>query len=168
MSRTAPSHRDLSRRRERERQRWGPRGLLYASLTVVLLTASPARADDPPPANQELIYKGEATRILGRTVRDPANNEVGRIVDVLVDDQGVPKAALIDFGGFMGVGNRRIAVAWRALHFLPAAEQYQIRLEMTADQIKATPDFKPAARPDAPPVTMAVPPPPPGMPASGK
>ena len=135
---------------------------------IALLTASAARADEPPPANQELIYKGEATRILGRTVRDPDDKEVGRIVDVLVDDQGVPKAALIDFGGFMGVGNRRIAVAWRALHFLPAAEHYQIRLEMTADQIKATPDYKPTPRADAPPVTMAVPPPPPGMPTSGK
>ncbi len=146
------------------------------SLALVLLCLSPARADDtvpppvpaPAPANQELIYKGEATRILGRTVRDPDNNEVGRIVDVLVDDQGMPRAVLIDFGGFMGVGNRRIAVAWRALHFLPAAEQHQIRLEMTVDQIKETPDYKPAPRPDAPPVTMAVPPPPPGMPAAGK
>ena len=146
------------------------------SLCLPLLCLSPARADDPapapppapPPANQELIYKGEATRILGRTVRDPDNNEVGRIVDVLVDDQGMPRAALIDFGGFMGVGNRRIAVAWRALHFLPAAGQHQIRLDMTADQIKATPDFKPAPRADAPPVTMAAPPPPAGMPALGK
>lgn len=137
-------------------------------LLMLALLIPAARADDPPPANQELIYKGEATRILGRSVRDPEGDEVGRIADVLVDDQGVPKAALIDFGGFMGVGNRRIAVAWRALHFLPAAGQHQIRLEMTADQIKATPDFKLEPRPDAPPVTMAVPPPPPGMPASGK
>ena len=128
--------------------------------------ASPA--PPPPPAHQELIYSGEATRILGRIVLDPAGDEVGRIVDVLVDDQGAPRAALIDFGGFMGVGNRRIAVAWRALKFLPAAEKRQIRLDMTADQIKETPDYKPAPRPDSAPVTMAVPPPPPGIPASGK
>lgn len=134
-----------------------------------------AHADDPapavpvpPPANQEIIYKGEATRILGRSVRDPDNNQVGRIVDVLVDDQGVPRAALIDFGGYMGVGNRRIAVAWRALHFLPAAEHFQIRIDMTADQIKETPDFKPTPRADAPPVTMAAPPQPAGVPALGK
>lgn len=141
----------------------------------LLLCTAQARADDPappapapPPANQEIIYKGEATRILGRSVRDPDGNEVGRIVDVLVDDQGVPRAALIDFGGYMGIGNRRIAVAWRALHFLPAAEQHQIRLDMTADQIKETPDFKPTPRPDAPPVTMAAPPQPAGVPALGK
>ncbi len=147
----------------------------FWTAALLLTCIAQARADDPapaapvpPPANQEIIYKGEATRILGRSVRDPDNNQVGRIVDVLVDDQGVPRAALIDFGGYMGVGNRRIAVAWRALHFLPAAEHFQIRIDMTADQIKETPDFKPVVRADAPPVTMAAPPPPPGVPALGK
>jgi hypothetical protein len=87
---------------------------------------------------------------------------------VLVDDQGQPRAAVIVFGGVMGVGNRRIAVAWRALHFLPDAEQHQIRIDMTVDQIKATPDYKPAARPLDPPMTMAAPPPSPGTPTLGK
>ena len=145
----------------------------HLTLTLLLATtaaqaADPAPPPPPPPAHQELIYQGEATHILGRTIRDPDGTEVGRIVDILVDDQGTPRAALIDFGGFMGVGNRRIAVAWRALKFLPAAQQHQIRLDMTADQIKETPEYKPAPRPDSPPLTMAVPPQPPGIPASGK
>lgn len=142
-----------------------------AGLAVCLLAAGgagPAPGDQPPPATQELIYRGEATSILGRSVHGPDGNQVGRIADVLVDDQGQPRAAVIDFGGFMGVGNRRIAVAWRALHFLPAAQQYHIRIDMTVDQIKATPEYKPAARPLDPPMTMAAPPPSPGMPALGK
>ena len=143
--------------------------LFGMSIAALIAGGVAAHAEgEQPPANQEIIYKGEATPILGRSVRDPDNNEVGRIVDVLVDDQGQPRAALIDFGGFMGIGNRRIAVAWRALHFLPAAQHYQIRIDLTADQIKATPEYKRAPRPDAPPVTMAAPPPAPGIPALGK
>ena len=46
---------------------------------------------------------------------------MGRIVDVLVDGQGMARAAIIDFGGFLGVGSRKIAVAWQALHFVPPA-----------------------------------------------
>lgn len=143
-----------------------------AGLAVCLLaaigTGVAAPSDEAPPATQELIYRGEATSILGRSVHGPDDNQVGRIVDVLVDDQGQPRAAVIDFGGFMGIGKRRIAVAWRALHFLPAAQEYRIRIDMTVDQIKATPEYKPAARPLDPPMTMAAPPPSPGMPASGK
>lgn len=133
-----------------------------------LLVAFNAAAAEPPPANQELIYRGEATSILGRSVHDPADAKVGQIVDVLVDDQGQPRAAVIDFGGFMGIGQRRIAVAWRALHFLPAAQQGHIRIDMTVDQIKATPEFKPVSRALDPPTVMAAPPQSPDIPALGK
>jgi len=42
---------------------------------------------------------------------------MGRIVDVIVNRDGQVRAAIIDFGGFLGVGNRKIAVDWRALNF---------------------------------------------------
>lgn len=138
-----------------------PAGLL---VLAVLLGA----ADEKPLADLELIYQGEATGILGRAVNGPDKEQVGTIVDVLVDDQGQPRAAVIDFGGFMGVGKRRIAVSWRALKFLPAAQKHRIRIDLTVDQIRATPEYDPAAKPLGPPMTMAVPPPPPGMPAAGK
>ena len=115
-----------------------------------------------PPASQELIYQGEATSILGRQVSGPDDKNVGRIVDVLVDDQGQPRAAVVDVGGFLGIGNRRIAVVWRALHFAPEATgEGKIRLEMTVDQIKATPEYKPISTPvvvAAPPRTVQTPP----------
>lgn len=109
------------------------------------------------PADTEFIYQGEATSVLGRTVRDPAGDTIGRITDVLVDQNGQPRAAVIDFGGFMGVGDRRIAVVWRALHFQPASEQGKILLEMTADQIKAIPSYQPPSA--VPAVPVAAPPP---------
>ena len=58
--------------------------------------------------------------------------------------------------------------AWRALHFLPAAQKSHIRIDMTVDQIKATPEFKPVSRALDPPTVMAAPPPSPGIPALGK
>jgi hypothetical protein len=35
---------------------------------------------------------------------------MGRVVNVVVDQSGQVRAAIIDFGGFLGVGNRKIAV----------------------------------------------------------
>ncbi len=109
----------------------------------------------PPPAAAEHIHEQEATSVLGRTITDKKGQEIGRIVNVLVDQWGKPRAAVIDFGGFMGVGSRRIAVAWRALHFVPDAKGGPtITLDMTPDQIKATPAYQGATGP----VTVAAPP----------
>ena len=108
-----------------------------------------------PPASQMLIYEGEATSILGRQVTGPDAKTVGRIVDVLVDELGQPRAAVVDVGGFLGIGVRRIAVVWRALRFTrDPGREGQISLEMSANQIRATPEYKAADRP----VIVAVPP----------
>ena len=131
--------------------------LIAGGANALAQTAPPA---PEPPAAQELIYQGEATSILGRQVHDPTARLVGRIVDVLVDGAGQPRAAIIDFGGFMGVGDRHIAVAWRALHFVPSTGNDTITLDLTLDQIKATPDYVRPAQPASPPVVVAVPPPP--------
>ena len=85
----------------------------------------------------------EVEGVLGREVRDPANEDMGRIVDVLVKHGGEVRAAIIDFGGFLGVGSRKIAVDWNVLHFPPPgkAEAY-ITLELTRDQVKAAPEYQ--------------------------
>ena len=68
---------------------------------------------------------------------------MGRVVNVVVDQSGQMRAAIIDFGGFLGVGNRKIAVDWNALHFATTAtKDDQITLDLTRDQVKAAPEYK--------------------------
>jgi hypothetical protein len=50
-------------------------------------------------------------------------------------------AGIIDFGGFLGVGNRKIAVDWNALHFA-LDKKDPIILDLTRDQVKAAPEYK--------------------------
>ena len=66
---------------------------------------------------------------------------VGRVVNVVVDQSGQVRAAIIDFGGFLGVGNRKIAVDWNALHFA-LDKKDPIILDLTRDQVKAAPEYK--------------------------
>jgi len=98
-----------------------------------------------PKATPEItvLNKHEVEGILGREVRSPTNENMGRIVDVLVNPNGQVRAAIIDFGGFLGVGSRRIAVDWSALHFPPPGKpNVYISLELTRDQVKAAPEYQ--------------------------
>jgi len=85
----------------------------------------------------------EVQGILGKEVRSAAEENMGRIVDVIVDRTGQVRAAIIDFGGFLGVGSRKIAVAWNALRFPSNANKVErIVLELTRDQVRAAPEYK--------------------------
>jgi len=105
-----------------------------------------AQTPPPPPATPPSITvlgSKEVQSILGNDVRTAADEDMGRIVDVLVDGSGNVRAAIIDFGGFLGVGSRKIAVDWKALHFVPqAAKPYRIMLELTREQVKPAPEYK--------------------------
>ena len=76
--------------------------------------------------------------LLGKEVTGAAGEKLGRIVDVLVAKDGAIRAAVIDFGGFLGVGTRKVAVAWTTLRFSDAGPV----LDMTADALRVTPEYR--------------------------
>lgn len=81
--------------------------------------------------------------ILGKSVRSSAGEDMGRLVDIVVDRDGRPRAAIIDFGGFLGVGSRKIAVDWGVLRFAHDKDKGDlITVELTRDQVKVAPEFK--------------------------
>jgi hypothetical protein len=132
--------------------------LLLALTLSLAWAAQEARAQDRPaappaaartPAAREELPREASQRIIGREVTGPSGDVVGRIVNVLLDDNGQPRAAVLDYGGFLGVGRRRVAVAWRTLRFSPEI----VRLELTRDQMRAFPDYK-----EGEPVVVAAPP----------
>ena len=108
-------------------------------------TAPPAAStkEPAPPPSVTVIAPREAHGVLGRDVRSPADENMGRIVDVIVDRTGTVRAAVIDFGGFLGVGSRKIVVDWSALHFGRVSNKSDsITLELTKAQVAAAPEYK--------------------------
>jgi PRC-barrel domain len=99
--------------------------------------------EPPPPPSVTIIGARDAHGMLGRDVRSAADEDMGHIVDVIVDRAGVVRAAVIDFGGFLGVGSRKIVVDWNALHFGRVTNKGDsITLELTKDQVTAAPEYK--------------------------
>jgi PRC-barrel domain len=132
---------------------------LAAALFAALVTFSAASEDAPGPPPGEstdrastgttepptvtVLNNHEVEGILGRQVLGAADENMGRIVDVIVDHSGRVRAAVIDFGGFLGVGSRKIAVDWSALHFPPSGQpNAKISLDLTRDQVKAAPEYQ--------------------------
>ncbi len=112
--------------------------------------AAPKPPETPPqqtakpvtPKNLELIPPDEAAGILGKKVVGPKGDNMGLVVDVLVDSDGRPRAAVIDFGGFLGVGTRKIAVDWQLLEFRPGDAAAPVVLDLSREELQGAPEYK--------------------------
>jgi hypothetical protein len=114
----------------------------------------PAPSNTPPqpevpPAARETLEARTAFRTMGQDVKGPSGIVVAQLVNILVNAEGQPVAAILDYGGFLGVGKRRIAVAWRALQFTAEG----VGLSLSREQLRGLPEFK-----DGEPAVLAVPP----------
>jgi hypothetical protein len=111
-------------------------------LAALLLIAPPvAAAETPPPEPVEHLDSHDVVGLLGQMVQSPAGKDIGRIVDLLVDANGIPRAAVIDVGGFLGVGNRKVAIEWPAIHFASGEKGVIVTVDMPSDRIKAAPEY---------------------------
>jgi hypothetical protein len=120
--------------------------------------AKPAAPAAPElPKNLETLKASDFVAVLGKNVRDAQGKTMGPVVDVLVDRNGKPLGAVIDFGGFLGVGSRKIAVDWRLLSFNPDDHGAPMELSLDRAEVQAAPEFTPSDRP----IEMVGPPPPP-------
>lgn len=103
----------------------------------------PGRAPATPVDNVKPLPAGEGASVLGKKVKGPTGEDLGLIVDVLVDPDGHPRAAVIDFGGFLGVGSRKVAIDWKSLDFTSLARTGTVELGLDRAEIGAAPEYKP-------------------------
>jgi len=101
---------------------------------------APAAAAAGTPAT--VLDDQQVVSVLGRSVRGREGEDMGRIVDVIVNRAGQVHAAIIDFGGFLGVGSRKVAVDWRALRFEPTGKPDHITLDLTRNSVRLAPEYK--------------------------
>lgn len=111
--------------------------------------ATEGKSDTSAPGAKILkpIAPDEAVGILGKKVYGPAGEDMGMIVDVLVDGESKPRAAVIDFGGFLGVGTRKIATDWQLLQFRPSDRTQPVLLTLGQAELRAAPEYKISSQP---------------------
>ncbi len=85
------------------------------------------------------------TRLIGQPVYSSAGDdaeEIGNIDDLVFDESGQIKAVVIGVGGFLGIGEKAVAVDFQSLEFTLAADNTERWVvPTTAEALTAAPDF---------------------------
>jgi len=100
-----------------------------------------------------------ATKFKGTDVIGSNNEKIGDVNDLLIDQNGRIVAYIVGVGGFLGIGQKDVALAPAAFQVQPASdrEALKLKLAMTRDELKNAPEFKAAASRPAPTTGQAPP-----------
>jgi hypothetical protein len=109
--------------------------VLLSGMTVLAPAAAEPRSRPNPVAEAGL------ESVLGREVSN-LDGDGGRVIDVLADADGKLRAAVIEFGGFLGIGTRKIAIDWSALRFTRDGGRIAIVVEVRREQLRNAPEYK--------------------------
>ena len=84
----------------------------------------------------------KAEDLKGTDVISPTGQKLGDIDDFVLTGDGKVDAVVVEFGGFLGIGTKHVAVAYDGLKFMIGAnnERYLV-INVTRDQLNAQPDY---------------------------
>jgi sporulation protein YlmC with PRC-barrel domain len=77
-----------------------------------------------------------------QNVYDHSDNKIGEIMDVLVSPDGRATALIVGVGGFLGAGEKDVAVPFSAVKHTMKDKKISLTMDATKDALKAAPGFK--------------------------
>jgi sporulation protein YlmC with PRC-barrel domain len=77
-----------------------------------------------------------------QNVYDPSEQKIGEIADVLVDNDGRIGTFIVSVGGFLGVGEKHIAVPFTAVHATQRNGRWWLTMNASRDALKSATGFK--------------------------
>jgi sporulation protein YlmC with PRC-barrel domain len=75
-------------------------------------------------------------------IYDPSDAKIGEISDVLVDNDGQIGAFIVSVGGFLGMGEKNVAVPFSAVHATQKNGKWWLTMNATKDGLKGAPGYK--------------------------
>ncbi|MBX9961427.1 MAG: PRC-barrel domain-containing protein [Burkholderiales bacterium] len=96
---------------------------------------------EPTVAAKALVLQGwRASKLLGASVFNDQNQRIGKIEDMIVSPDGKVSAAVIEVGGFLGIGSHRVAIPVEK--FADIKAQKLVLPGATKEALKALPEFQ--------------------------
>lgn len=123
---------------------------MRASPTVAPAAAAPAAMAPPAgqsaaspstaPSATQRFSEADTARLVGRSVRNAAEENVGEITSVVIGRDGSVSSVIVGVGGFLGIGQREVAIRWQDLQV--ADNGAIVHTTVTREQLAALPEYR--------------------------
>ena len=127
--------------------------VLLLTSSLALAQTTPAPAPQTPPAartqdGQPMWYSHQAdemraSKLIGTNVLNAANETVGSINEIVLGKDGRVAAVIIGVGGFLGIGEREVAVNFNSIRKTrDKNNNLVLTMDATKDSLKAAPAWR--------------------------
>ena len=82
-----------------------------------------------------------SSNVIGLDVYNKDKKNIGTIKDIALDANGL-NGYIISVGGFLGIGDHYVVVRPSAISFNAKDNKWHATMNVTADQLKAAPEYK--------------------------
>jgi hypothetical protein len=106
-----------------------------------------AEEEPMPPADMKFIEVQEEAQfladdeVIGKDVVNIMDEEVGEIADLVMDQDQKLVGVVLSVGGFLGLGEKWVAVPVDTIQFPTADQPARLLVEVTKEQLENAPDF---------------------------
>jgi sporulation protein YlmC with PRC-barrel domain len=89
-----------------------------------------------------------ANTYIGQAVYNSADESIGKISDLIMEKDGGISAAIVGVGGFLGIGEKWVAVPFEKISIaqVPESDDVKLTTTETAESLQAAPEFKTTAQ----------------------
>jgi hypothetical protein len=114
------------------------------------LVDAATKENPPKPIEGQIIMQDKntylASAIIGSWVHSPDNQTVGDVNDVIINPSGDVVGVVIGVGGFLGMGEKDVAVALNRLTISQSEnfDSANVMLNVSLAELEAAPEFKTA------------------------
>jgi hypothetical protein len=95
----------------------------------------------PAPVPEQAEHQVRAGSLLGVEVSD-GEATIGEVSDLVVTEDGRVEAVVVGVGGFLGIGQKRVALAWDSIKLTEQDGRRVILVSATREQLEGMPTFK--------------------------
>ena len=99
------------------------------------ITSGPAQIFTALPAGTTV------TNFYKQNVYDPSDSKIGDVDDMLIDKEGRVPALIIGVGGFLGMGEKNVAIPFSDVRASEKNNKWYLVLNTTKDALKGAPGF---------------------------
>lgn len=79
---------------------------------------------------------------IGTNVTNRSNDEdIGTVSDLVIDGNGKVTAVIVGVGGFLGMGDKDVAIGWDRIQRRQDGDDFTLEVDMSEDDLRNAPEY---------------------------